>query len=231
MTPKHCPECGSQVVPDAKFCPECGTPLQKAATAGAAKGSKAKQAKSNSARDILIIVGALVIVAAAYFFLRERPEPPAPQTNQQAGQPAGQTDGENPHGDMSGMNMAMLDSLPADFETRVQMGNQFMDQGNFALAAEIYKRALQLNPEAENVRVDYGACLHGMGLPQRALDEFRTVLGKHPKHPIATFNMGIVHYDVQNTDSAKVYFTRYLEIEPSGSAAPNAREFLKQLGG
>lgn len=224
MTPKHCPECGTALAPNTKFCPECGVPLQKSATVIAAKGSKSGPAGSHGARDIIIILGALVLVAAAYFLLRERPTPPAaPQVSQ--------GDAANPHGEMSEVSLAMLDSLPEDFETRVQMGNQFMDQGNFPLAAEIYKRALQLQPQSDNVRVDYGACLHGMGLPQRALDEFRTVLTNNPKHPIATFNMGIVHYDVQNVDSAKVYFARYLEIEPNGTAAPSAREFLKQVGG
>jgi hypothetical protein len=43
--------------------------------------------------------------------------------------------------------------------------------------------------------------------------------------------MGIVFLDLQKNDSAKAYFRKYLEIEPNGRAAADAKRLLQQIGG
>ncbi len=130
-----------------------------------------------------------------------------------------------------GMNDAMnaLANLPEDFETLVPMGNTFMDQGSFAVAAEIYKRALAIN-DVPDVRVDYGACLNAMGLPLRAIQEFQHARSSDPNHAIACFNLGIVYFSQQQQDSARTYFNKYLELDPTGQAAEATREYLKEIG-
>ncbi len=238
MADKFCPQCGVKAETSAKFCAECGTPLgQSGAKPGKADSAKGK---SNSTRDLLVVVGVLAVVAVGYFVMAERPAPPAPPKQQTGNQQsAGQT-GEgmtDPHAGGS-VSMAILDSVPNDYNTLVQTAYHYHDEGsrtgdaqNFAVAAELYRRALAIDGKDANVRVDYGAVLHGMGLPQRALEEFGVVLKELPRHPIANFNMGIVHHDIGNADSAKVYFKKYLEIEPNGTAAQGAKQFLQELGG
>jgi tetratricopeptide (TPR) repeat protein len=192
------------------------------AKSGGRKRSSGSPAKRSSWRDSVILVGAVALVSVLFLVMKSPDEPPKPpvQANQQA--PG--------HGDMGDM-MAMLPNLPTDYEGLVGVGNQTMDQGNYAVAAECYKRALALSGSSPDVRTDYGACLHGMGLPDRALQEFRTVLKEHPKHGIATFNMGIVFLGVGESDSAKTYFGRFVEMDPEGSAAEAAKQYLKELGG
>jgi tetratricopeptide (TPR) repeat protein len=80
------------------------------------------------------------------------------------------------------------------------------------------------------VQVDYGACLHGMGLPQRAIEEFNRVLKEHPSHALAAFNLGIVYYDLNEFDSARVYLQRSLDIDPDSKAAEGARQLLQDIG-
>lgn len=238
MAEKFCPQCGVTADKSAKFCAECGTPLgQPGAKSGKSDSSKGK---SNATRDLLIVVGVLAVVAVGYFVLAERPAPPAPPQQQMGQQQPGGQAGQgtaDPHAGDS-VSMAILDSVPNDYKTLVQTAYHYHDEGgrtgnaqNFAIAAELYRRALAIDGKDLNVRVDYGAVLHGMGLPQRALEEFGVVLKEAPRHPIANFNMGIVHHDVGNADSAKVYFKKYLEIEPNGTAAQGARQFLQELGG
>lgn len=171
-----------------------------------------------------MIVGVLVLVVAAYYIY---------QTSQVTDVPHNHGE-EFSHSDMTAddmdLAMAAMTDLPEDHETLVQMGNQFMDDQNFPVAAEIYKRALE-KKEVNDVRVDYGACLHGMGLALRAIEEFQTVLAKDPTHGIAIFNVGIVYNSQQQADSARAYFKKYLEMEPHGQAAASARAQLQELGG
>lgn len=127
--------------------------------------------------------------------------------------------------------MKALEDLPTDYEALVQTGNKLMDEGNYPVAAECYKRALVQREESVDVRVDYGACLHAMGLGHRAVEEFRRVLKEQPSHAVAHFNLGIVFHDMDQIDSARVYWQKYLSLEPNGRAAESARELLKQTGG
>lgn len=176
---------------------------------------------SHMGRDTLILVAVVVLVAGGYLAVRT----PTAQPDRAPVPPS------TPSESVGSMDeaMRMLDELPQDFGTLVQQGNQFMDQGQYAIAAELYRRALDIRHEPD-VRVDYGACLHAMGLPLRAIEEFRAVVSDDPGHSIATFNLGIVFYDQQQPDSARKYFLRYLEIDPAGPAATQARSLLDQIG-
>ncbi|MEW6049459.1 MAG: tetratricopeptide repeat protein [Candidatus Zixiibacteriota bacterium] len=221
MGSKFCPNCGKPAPQAARFCPECG-----ATVSGGKTGSgETRGVKSTGMRDLIIIVAALAIVAVGYFVFKDQPEPPAKPAEMPQAQAGGVS---NPH---QGMSMAMLDSLPQDFNTLVGMGNQFMDEGNYPIAAECYKRALAIDSTKPDVRVDYGACLHGMGLAERAVDEFRKALIYKPDHGIAHFNLGIVFRELNQNDSARIYWNKYLKIDPNGQAAEAARKFLKELGG
>lgn len=172
-------------------------------------------------RDVFILVAVVVLALGGYMAVRT---PNAgPDTSHTS--PAAL---DEPVGSMDAA-MRMLEELPQDFGTLVQQGNQFMDQGQYAVAAELYRRALDIRHEPD-VRVDYGACLHAMGLPLRAIEEFRSVVDEHPGHGIAIFNLGIVYYDQQRMDSAQHYFRRYLEVDPGGPAAAQARSLLEQIG-
>lgn len=172
-----------------------------------------------SLRDSLIVAGMVVVVGAGYFIFARPDKPPA---------------GEFNHPQVEGMDRSAMSgmlNLPTDYNSLLQFGNQAMDHGNFPLAAEAYKRALAIKGDDPDVRTDYGACLHGMGLPHRALQEFTKVLAQRPDHPVATFNMGIVYYNEKQYDSAKTYWEKYLTLQPEGEVANTVRQYLQQLDG
>lgn len=211
MNVKHCENCGKAVGPEAKFCSGCGSPI-----GGSIKKAVAKSAKSTGSRDLMILIGVVAIVVVGYFLLRETPA--AHQHAASAGVPAKPDE-----------SAQVLANLPDDYGTMVQIGNQFMDQQKFPLAAEIYGRALAIDGSSPNVRTDLGACLHSMGLDDRALVEFRKVVADHPDHAVSRFNMGIVFNGIGQPDSAAYYWRKFIDMAPDSPMAEAAQGFLNQL--
>lgn len=182
------------------------------------KGKKNQQ--SFAMRDMTVLVSAVAVVIIAYFVHRGwnvKSFESSDVSHQR----------EMPAEEMT-RSMSALSDLPEDFLSLVDAGNQYMDQGSYALAAECYRRALALQ-DAADVRVDYGSCLHGMGLPIRAIEEFKRVLENHPAHGIATYNLGIIYFDQLQVDSARTYFERYLNLNPRGLLEDEARRYLRQI--
>jgi Tfp pilus assembly protein PilF len=132
---------------------------------------------------------------------------------------------------LAGGSMEIPGGFPEDYDALVRMGNDAMDKGNFAIAAEAYRRALTIDGSSLSVRTDFGACLHGMGLAERALQELRKVITADPAHLIATFNMGIVHFTMNQSDSARQYMERVLTLTPDQAMETRAKEVLSDLNG
>ena len=219
MTAKNCPGCGHKVNAAAKFCPDCGSPL--AAAGGATPKRQAGGRKIP--KDTIIIVSVIIVATAGFFLFKSSQEMPQPTATS-----------EFAHPDVGGVNAASMTSgisFPTDYNSLIALGNQTMDQGNYPVAAEAYRRALVIEPHSPDVRTDYGACLHGMGLPDRALQEFRTVLADHPEHVIANFNMGIVYYNLQRPDSARAYWNNVLALKPDSNLVRTVRQYLSQIDG
>lgn len=178
--------------------------------------SQNRSARS-STRDLVIIVSSLVVILVGYFLFKERQEPPQPP--QQATMA--------PHG-MGGSGF--LEELPTDYDGLVQTGHQYMDAGDYAVAAECYKRALVIDGSSADVRTDFGACLHGMGLPERALQEFDKVLQGQPSHVVATFNKGVVLLGLNRPDSARVWFQKVLTLDADPQMVQRAEDLIRQIG-
>jgi len=211
-----CPNCGRATAPADRFCPACGKPLSGTPT-GEEVGAGAS--RRHGLRDALVVVGVIAVVSVLFFAFRSAPQKP---------QPPRAAANENP-AHMGDVPMDMIDQIPQDYNSLVQSGNEFMDNQNYAVAAELYRRALAIDSSSTDVRTDYGACLHSMGLPARAIEEFQRVLREHPEHSIAHYNLGIVYFTQNQPDSARVYWQNYLRIDPNGVAANNAKQFLDAL--
>lgn len=219
MTSKNCPGCGSKVDGAAKFCPDCGSRL----TAGGGSKPKKQSNGRKIPKDTIIIISVIVVATVGFFLFKSSQEMPQPTATSEFAHPD--------VGDVNAASMTSGISFPTDFNSLIQLGNQTMDQGNYPVAAESYRRALAIEPHSPDVRTDYGACLHGMGLPDRALQEFRIVLADHPEHVIANFNMGIVFYNLQQPDSSRVYWNNVLALSPDSNLVRTVRQYLNQIDG
>jgi tetratricopeptide (TPR) repeat protein len=65
---------------------------------------------------------------------------------------------------------------------------------------------------------------------ERALGFLDKVLSGNPRDPVALFNRASIYQTLQRTSEARADFDRYLEIDPSGEWALEARHCLDQLG-
>jgi len=165
--------------------------------------------------DLLVVAVILLVAIIAYLLFFERQIPASPTTH-------GQTDSR------PGMNSSLLSQLPQDFGSLVSLGHSFMDSANYPMAAEVYARALAIDSSSLDLRTDYATCLNGMGLPDRAIDEFRRVLVINPSHMVAHFNLGIVFQAKNAMDSARAHWQEYLNLDPNGPAAQSVRNLLQE---
>ncbi len=213
MQQEQCTECNKELPSNARFCPGCGQAVENANGNEAAAPADA----GNKRRDVLIIMGIVLVVVTGYWFMRD--DASQAETTEAVGPPG--------HEEIDGGVMA---NLPTDYAGLIDVGNRTMDEGNFPLAAESYSRALAIDGQSPDVRTDYGACLQGMGLPARALEEFRMVMTEHPEHAIVRFNMGIVHYSQGQLDSARYYWEEFIGMAPDSGPAEAARGYLQDMG-
>lgn len=223
MNQMRCQACGCSLPPKVKFCPACEAPVASSGRASPQRSVRRQGARQTNKRDLLILVGVLLVVTVGYFVFKESETVPERPTSEAL------SHGDMPVGDMA-ESMQMLKDLPTDYNSLVALGNKYMDKRNYPVAAECYKRALAIQGDALDVRVDYGACLHGIGLHHRAIEEFRRVLEMNPLHAIANFNLGIIYYDLSEIDSARLCWQEYLAVDPNGKAAEAARDLLREIG-
>lgn len=162
--------------------------------------------------DALVVVGILVFVALLFIVVTKPEKEPQPTA-----------------GALMDVEDA-LGGLPTEYNELVKLGDEAMDSANFVLSAEAYRRALELDSSSINVRVDYGASLHGMGLPQRALEEFRKTLLIAPQHIVLNYNLGIVFSSLAQPDSANFYWNRTVQLAPNSAIGQAARERLAGKG-
>jgi tetratricopeptide (TPR) repeat protein len=170
-------------------------------------------------RDAVVIAGVLLVITLGYVLFKKSPKMPVEEAQAATTPPT------------AGGNMGADLDLPSSYDSLVATGNRFMDADNFAVAAESYRRALAINGGSSDVRTDYGACLHAMGLPDRAIEEFRTVLKADPAHTLAKFNLGVVFYEKNEGDSSRAWLQKYLAEDPTGRASELAKQLLRDIEG
>lgn len=211
-----CPECGSPTGAGDNYCRSCGAQLS------SPESHPGRVGKSNLpfSFQLLILGGGLVAVTVLFFLYKEMKHESAPQKS------------ENPPAavDQAGMGQSPHDlTLPESFDELVDLGNKQMDAGSYAIAAECYRRALQQNPIAFDVRVDFAVCLHMVGMSPRAIEELQQVCKTAPDHSMAFYNAGIIFKELGQADSAKVYLQQYLSRFPDGDQRDNAQAALRDL--
>jgi cytochrome c-type biogenesis protein CcmH/NrfG len=80
---------------------------------------------------------------------------------------------------------------PQNFEALRELGNIRYDERNFAEAAALYAKALEIHPKDVNVRSDRGGALLQSNRVEEAIGELKTVLSQQADHPQALYILGV----------------------------------------
>lgn len=115
------------------------------------------------------------------------------------------------------------------FSDYVKAGNDYSDNKKYKEAAQMYEKALGLDPKNADVRTDMAIAYAGGGDIQKAIKECIQVTVANPKHPNAHFNLGVFYRALGKKSEASYEFNTFLKLQPSGDAATQAKQYLADL--
>ncbi|MDX2148947.1 MAG: hypothetical protein SFZ23_15635 [Planctomycetota bacterium] len=116
--------------------------------------------------------------------------------------------------------------LPDDFACHVTLGNLRRASGKFALAADSYARALQLNPRSANAMLGMSTILGAEDKPTSALEWVERGLSVEPNHRELLYARSL--YLLQSARARDALDSARQAALSLGSRAPDAR-VLKQI--
>lgn len=183
---------------------------------------------------------AIVIASISFAIVRRQiPEPTQQVQNGPSQTTGGSTGGST--GGARGMNMSadtlaliqrMQDTIaqnPARHDVELRLANMFYDMGAFPMASMTYAKYLQAEPSNVPARIDYAYTLLRMGKSEEAVAETKTALKKEPDHPIATFNLGVIYYQLGQMEEAKIWLKKAQAIAPNSRVSEGAEKILTTI--
>jgi tetratricopeptide (TPR) repeat protein len=123
----------------------------------------------------------------------------------------------------------VLGSRPEDVTALFELARLLQDSHNPEEALTYYERGLRLRPEDNDARIDYSLCLFTTGRINQSLAENRMVLNLESGNLKALYNIGAIHANTGNLDSAEQYWSRIVTLDPEDDLAEQARTNIKKL--
>lgn len=123
----------------------------------------------------------------------------------------------------------ILQENPNDLQALIGLGNLYLQHKRYAQAVVYYHRALSIEPDDVKVRTDMGTAYLHQGYADVALREYEKALGKDPGYAPAHYFSGLAFEKKGFPDEAIKKYELYLELEPKGSYADEARKRIDRL--
>jgi tetratricopeptide (TPR) repeat protein len=125
-----------------------------------------------------------------------------------------------------------LQSLAARDKTnasvRIELGNLYMDHGQWTDAARWYGEAVALRPEPDTI-VDLGACLVNGGKANEGLEQFERALKLAPGHKKASFNKGVALMELGRAKEAVAVWDDLLKRFPDDPQLQTLKRQIEQV--
>ncbi len=110
--------------------------------------------------------------------------------------------------------MREIDDLIQTAEAYNVRGGQALDAGQWAQAAELFRKGLEIDPADVSLRHRLGTALAQMGDVAGAASQFDDVIRRSPTHTRAHFSLGVLLNDAGRYDEAIARFSSALQHEP-----------------
>jgi PhoH-like ATPase len=124
----------------------------------------------------------------------------------------------------------ILRNDPNNLPALVTIGNYYFDRKQYSKAITYYQKALDIQPQNNNVRTDMAIALFNLGRVDDALNQLEIAIKNDPKHALAHFNRAIILWQGKgNLKEAKKEFENYLKLEPQGKLSQEAKAALQKI--
>jgi len=111
--------------------------------------------------------------------------------------------------------MARFDTLLESAEAYNVRGGRFLDAGNWAAAADNFRKGLAIKPDDPSLRHRLGTALYQMGDIKGAMTEFERVTRTSPDFAKAHFSLGVLKYAGGQYPGAADEFALAVKSDPS----------------
>jgi cytochrome c-type biogenesis protein CcmH/NrfG len=119
---------------------------------------------------------------------------------------------------------------PQDFDSFVELANMNFDQRNFNEAISLYTKALEVRPDALNVRTDMGTAMFYQNRFDEAIAQFQQTLKQDPSNAQALFNMGVAMLHGKNdAEGALASWERLVATNPNHPQTAFVKEQIQKL--
>ena len=107
-----------------------------------------------------------------------------------------------------------MKSLSGSFAYFLSVGMATARTGNYELAAQFMRSAMEAEPDRPEPRINYARMLEAQGKVDAAAAELRATLEDHPNNALAHFNLGAVS-EIQSQDSAaREHYAQTVALQP-----------------
>lgn len=124
-----------------------------------------------------------------------------------------------------------LETLKTGERVHLLRGRRAFQAGDFAAAAEAFRRATASRPESARAHVNLGSALGQMGDQQGAVEQYRAALELDPANTTAHFNLALMLLQQGALEEAASHLKAVVEAEPGDREAHlQLARALKALG-
>ena len=123
-----------------------------------------------------------------------------------------------------------LDQNPHDLNTLISFGNANMMVERYSAAAELYTRALAINPKDLDVRTNLAIAYKYVPKVDQAIAELKKNLEMDPQHSASLYNLGFIYaFDKKDYKAASGLWNKWLSLYPNAEGAGQIKEYLTQM--
>jgi tetratricopeptide (TPR) repeat protein len=124
----------------------------------------------------------------------------------------------------------MIEQNPNDNESRIRLGNLYLEAGHDDQAVPLFREVLERDPGSNHARLHLAQTLTNLGRLDEAVAEYDTVLANEPGNPQALLGLGRVRlYSQQDITGGLEAWEELMRVAPTSREAESIRDELEAL--
>jgi Flp pilus assembly protein TadD len=124
---------------------------------------------------------------------------------------------------------SQVGKLPDNPEALARLGDDYFERQQFALAVEVYQKAIELAPDDVDTMNDLGLSLFYSGRSAEAVDILRKGTEVGPSFQRVWLSLGFVLSALGNNDEARVALEKAAAVNPESPVGQEAKRMADQL--